>query len=142
VVILYYLSIAETYLAENNYEEALATVANIYEKFEIIEGQVIELMGLQTYIHWLQQLDANNLSIYALPENELYYLMNFVETYTGRGTVFANNILCGLYGICIDEVRDEENEVRGNEAESRKQKVKKTLTLLLAYNLTVLKALT
>ena len=134
------LSIAETYLAENNYEKALATVANIYEKFEITEEQVIELKGLQTYTHWLQQLDANNLSIYSLPENELYYLMNFVETYTGRGTVFANNILCGLYGICEDEVSGERYEVRGEEAESRKQKAESeessyALTILQSYGL-------
>jgi hypothetical protein len=30
-------------------------------------------------------------------------LINFVKTNTGRGVVFANNILCELYGICIED---------------------------------------
>jgi len=30
-------------------------------------------------------------------------LVNYVETNTGRGTVFANNILCGLHGICLED---------------------------------------
>ena len=42
--------------------------------------------------------------------------MHFVETHIGCGVVFANNILCELYGICIeDAVRGTRYEVRGND---------------------------
>jgi hypothetical protein len=98
-----YLSITETYLAENNFSEALTSVAQMHEKFKLTEEQVHELVSLQIYVHWLQQLAEKGENIYNLPENEIEYLVNYVETNSGRGVVFANNILCGLYGICIEE---------------------------------------
>ena len=97
------LSIAETYLAENNFAAASSTLSTIYEKFSLSEEQVSELTSLQIYIRWLQQLDEKGETIYKLPENEIEYLVNYVETYSGRGVVFANNILCGLYGICLEK---------------------------------------
>ncbi|MCL2435805.1 MAG: T9SS type A sorting domain-containing protein, partial [Lentimicrobiaceae bacterium] len=112
------LSITETYLAENNYEEALATLANMYNQFEVAEEQVMELNGLEIYAHWLQQLENEEKSIYALSERELDYLVNYVKINTGRGKVFANNILCALYNICIeDEVGGEQYTVSGNDDE-------------------------
>jgi hypothetical protein len=97
------LSIVETYLAENNYSEALATLARIYEKFKLTEEQVNELTGLQIYVLWLQQLENEGKNIYELSEKELDYLVNFVTTNTGRGAVFANIILCELYGVCVED---------------------------------------
>ena len=153
----YNLRIGQQFLDKNSSQTD--SIVHIADTSVVIIKGALQVTGLQTYIHWLQQLDANNLSIYALPENELYYLMNFVETYTGRGTVFANNILCGLYGICEDEVRGErygvrgeevrgeENEVsgkryevRGEEAESRREKAESeensyAPTLLQSYGL-------
>jgi len=111
------LSITETYLAENNYEEALATLANMYNQFEVAEEQLLELRGMETYIHWLQQLKEEEKTIYNLPDNEIKHLANYVETNTGRGKVFANNILCALYGICLEEVGGERYEVGGDEDE-------------------------
>ena len=98
-----YLSIVETYLAESNFNESLATVEKIYGQFELTKEQVNELTGLQIYTDWLQQLEKEGNNIYKLSENELEYLVNFVKTNTGRGVVFANNILCELYGICIED---------------------------------------
>jgi len=105
------LSIAETYLAEVNYKEALATIANMYALFELKGEQadvwtierVDELMSLEIYIKWLQQLEEKSETIFNLPENEIDFLIKFIETNTGRGVVFANNILCGLYNICIEK---------------------------------------
>ena len=97
------LSIVETYLAESNYREALVTLAKIYEKFKLTEAQVNELSGLRTYILWLQQLENEGNNIYKLSEKELDYLINFVKNNTGRGVVFANNILCEVYGICVED---------------------------------------
>ena len=111
------LSITETYLAENNYEEALATLANMYKQFEISEEQLLELKGLETYTRWLQQLENERKNIYELSDKELDYLANYVETNTGRGSVFAHNILCALYGICPEEVGGERYEVGGDEDE-------------------------
>jgi len=108
------LSIVETYLAENNYREALTTLYRMYEQFEMNEEQIEELNGLQTYIHWLQQLEEAGNSIYKLSENDLHYLVNYVETNTGRGTVFAHNILCGLYGICIEEAEGGRQKAEGS----------------------------
>jgi len=101
------LSIAETYFAENNYGEASATLANMYEQFEITEEQVMELRGLEIYAHWLQQLEDEGQNIYELSESGLDYLVNYVETNSGRGKVFANNILCELYGICMEDANPE-----------------------------------
>ncbi|MCL2434801.1 MAG: T9SS type A sorting domain-containing protein, partial [Lentimicrobiaceae bacterium] len=112
------LSITETYLAENNYEEALATLANMYKQFEISEEQLLELKGLETYTRWLQQLENEEKTIYNLPDYEIKHLVNYVETNTGRGRVFANNILCVLYSICIEEeVGGMWYEVSGDEDE-------------------------
>jgi hypothetical protein len=97
------LSIIETYLAEKNYDEAFAGLYAIYEQFELSSEQVNEITSLQVYIRWLKQLEENDVSIYQLPENEIAYLVNYVEAHSGRGTVFANNILCVLYGICIED---------------------------------------
>jgi hypothetical protein len=97
-----YLSITETYLAENNFNQAFATTTQMFDKFELSEEQVSELSSLQLYTRWLQQLDEKGETIYKLPENEIEYLVNYVETRSGRGVVFANNILCGLYGICLE----------------------------------------
>jgi hypothetical protein len=121
------LSIAETYLAENNFSDAQSTLSTIYEKFALSEEQISELLSLQIYIRWLQQLDENGESIYKLPENEIEYLVNFVETWpaashNGRGVVFANNILCGLYGICIEDA-----ECRKQNAEGSNEVVNKDL---------------
>jgi len=57
---------------------------------------------LKTYIHWLQQLEDKKNSIYKLSESEIEYLINFIKTDSGRGVVFAHNILCELYGICLE----------------------------------------
>jgi len=88
------LSIVETYLAESNYSEAQVVLSSMYEQFEVTSEQVNELTGLQEYVFWLQQLEAAGGSIYKLNEREIVYLINYVETNTGRGVVFANNILC------------------------------------------------
>ena len=98
-----HLSIVETYLAESRYEEALATLATMYHQFEISEEQILELQGMATYINWLQRLEAEENTIYSLSDNEIEYLVNYVETNTGRGTVFAKNILCVLYDICLED---------------------------------------
>ncbi|MCL2436031.1 MAG: T9SS type A sorting domain-containing protein, partial [Lentimicrobiaceae bacterium] len=111
------LSITETYLAENNYREALSTLAKMYTQFEVTEEQLLELQGMETYIHWLQQLKEEEKTIYNLPDNEIKHLANYVETNTGRGRVFAHNILCVLYGICIEEEVGERYEVGGDEDE-------------------------
>jgi len=116
-------SIAETYMAENNYMEALATLVKMYDQFELTEEQANELTGLEIYILWLQQLENEQKSIYKLSERELDYLVNYVETHTGRGTVFANNILCELYGICIEE----EAEGGMQKAESNEDEVMRRL---------------
>ncbi|MCL2289989.1 MAG: S8 family peptidase [Bacteroidetes bacterium] len=98
-----YLSIIETYLAESNYEEALVTLAKMHKLFEVSEEQTLELKGLEFYTHWLQKIEREGSSIYTLSKIELEYLTKYVETNTGRGTVFANNILCELYRICMEE---------------------------------------
>jgi len=98
-----YLSIAETFLAENNYREALATLTQLHEKFKLTEEQVSEITALRIYTHWLQQLEEQGNSIYTLSENEIEYLVNYAETHSGRGVIFAKNILCGLYGVCLEE---------------------------------------
>jgi len=112
------LSIAETYLAEGNFAAASSTLSTIYEKFTLTEEQASELMSLQIYVRWLQQLEEKGETIYKLPENEIEYLVNYVETRSGRGVVFANNILCGLYGICKDNyelrISNYENEMENN----------------------------
>jgi len=89
-------------MAESNYREALATLNSMYNQFELTEEQENELAGLQEYIHFLQQLENEENNIYELSESKLAYLENYVQTHTGRGVVFANNILCELYGICIE----------------------------------------
>jgi hypothetical protein len=127
------LCITESYMAENQFGEALASLNQIYEQFELTEEQNAELKGLKTYIHWLQQLEEKGKTIYALSEDEVMYLVNYVETNTGRGRVFANNILCGLYDICIEEESGEEGESRKQKAESDQE----NLTLLRSYALTV-----
>jgi len=105
-----YLSIVETYLKENNYRKAMTTLIGMYERFEITAEQTIELNDLGIYIHWLLRLEEDENNIYALSSNELGYLINYVETHTGRGTVFAKNIICELYEICIE---DEEEAANG-----------------------------
>ena len=97
------LDIIETFLAESNFHEALTTLAKMYEQFKVTEAQTAELKGLETYVLWLQQLENEQNNIYELSEKELDYLVNFVKTNTGRGTVFAHNILCELYNICIED---------------------------------------
>jgi len=113
-----YLSIAETYLAESNYNEALATLAKIYAQFEVTEEQILELKGFETYIHWLQQLDEKGENIYTLFDEEIKHLVNYVETHTGRGTMFAKNILCKLYRICIEEAEGGKQKAEGADDET------------------------
>jgi hypothetical protein len=96
----------------------------VYEQFKVTEEQKSELKGLETYIHWLQQLHETGKNIYELTDNEVGYLINYVEANAGRGTVFANNILCELYGICLDAVGGERGAVSDDEAEGRMQKAK------------------
>jgi hypothetical protein len=110
---------SKTFLAENNFEEATAVVIQMYDKFELTGEQMDELASLRVYIRWLQQLDENGETIYKLPESEIEYLVNYVETRSGRGKVFANNILCELYGICIEnyELRITNYEMEGEQDE-------------------------
>ena len=103
-----YLSITETHLAESNYAEALATLARIYNQFEIAEEQLLELQGLGTYINWLQQLEKEEMSIYTLSPQKIDELVKYIETNTGRGAVFVSNILCDLYDICIEKEENPE----------------------------------
>lgn len=98
-----YLCIVETYLAEKNFDEAFAILSKIYKQFELTEKQVFELKGLELYVNWLRELEATNKNIYELSEAELLYLVNYVKTNMGRGTVFAKNILCELYEICFED---------------------------------------
>jgi uncharacterized protein YfbU (UPF0304 family) len=123
-----YLSITETYMTEQNYKEALITVEKMYQQFELTEEQMNELTSLQEFIQQLWQWEEEEQSIYTLSENEIAYLVNFVATNTGRGTVFAFNILCELYGICIEGTRRTGNEEGNNE---------NNLTVLRSYTLPV-----
>jgi hypothetical protein len=98
-----YLAIVETYLAENDYNQALTILENMYSQFEVTPEDEMELEGLETYIDWLQRLDGKGINIYELPTQEVDYLINYVNANSGRGAVFANIILCELYEICIEE---------------------------------------
>ena len=98
-----YLSIIETYLRENDFNEALNTIGQMVKLFDLTEYGEDELNGLQIYIQWLQQLYNNDKNIYELTNNEIDTLVKYVETNVGRGVVFANNILCMLYNICLEE---------------------------------------
>jgi len=125
-----YLSITETYLAENNFTEALTTLYQIYKQFEITEDQIAELQGLEFYTHWLQQLEKEQNNIYNLSEREINYLLNYVKTHTGRGVVFANNILCELYGIRLEEkgeVRKEKGEKENGENHDKQLNLRKSV---------------
>ena len=118
-----YLSVVETYLAENNFDKALETLAKMYEKFELTSEQVNEVTSLQVYVYWLQQLEKEGKNIYELSEKELDYLINYVTDNTGRGVVFAHNILCELYDICIEtESRKQKaEEEKGEEAKGEEE---------------------
>jgi hypothetical protein len=102
-----YLSIVETYIAENNFGEARAAIERMYNLFDISDEQNAELSGLRIYINWRQELSENDNNIYSLSEKEVEYLLHYVEINLGRGVVFVKNILCALYDICSeDEVFD------------------------------------
>jgi len=132
-----YISLVEAFLAERNYSEVLTTIATIYEKFKITEEQVFELSGLQTYTHWLQQLENTEKNIFRLSEKEIEYLVNFVKVGTGRGVVFANNILCALYNICLEEENGGENTDGGIQKVENDEEGEYSngLTLLQSYAL-------
>jgi hypothetical protein len=98
-----YLSIMETFLAENKYDEALEILKNMYSQFAVTPEHEMELEGLEIYVEWLQQLEKDDKNIYELSKQELDYLIDYVKYNTGRGVVFANIILCRLYNICIEE---------------------------------------
>jgi len=104
-------------MAETNYREALATLNSMYHQFELTEEQENELAGLQEYIHFLQQIENEETNIYELSETKLAYLENYIQTHTGRGVVFANNILCELYGICIEATEAEPQSNKATEVE-------------------------
>jgi len=108
-----YLSIIESYLAENNYRAALSTLNNMSVRFKLIEEEKLELEALQTYIQWRQQLHETGKNIYELTEREVLYLLNYVKNNIGRGVVFAKNILCVLYNICIEEEGESVNMAIG-----------------------------
>jgi len=112
-----YLGLTETYLSERDYSEAMVTLSKMYERFEVTEEQVIELKGLETYTLWLQQLEKEERSIYKLSDKEIAYLVNFVATNTGRGAVFAKNILCALYNICPEKAELPEFSIPQNQIE-------------------------
>ena len=97
------LNLVETYLAEDNYKEALITLASMYQLFKVTEEDILELQGLEIYIKWLQQLANEEKTIYMLSPKEVDELVKYVETHQGRGVVFAKNILCVLYDVCMDE---------------------------------------
>ena len=117
------LSIVETYMAESSYATALSSLSKVYEQFEITKAQSTELKGLETYIHWLQQLEDKKNNIYKLPESEIEYLINFVKADSGRGVVFAHNILCELYEICLEkDAEGGEQKAGSNEEEINQRK--------------------
>jgi len=98
-----YLSIMESYLAEGNHKGALATLTSMYQLFKLTEENIMELQGLETYIKWLQQLANEEKTIYMLSSKEVDELVKYVEANIGRGVVFANNILCVLYDVCLEK---------------------------------------
>jgi nitrous oxidase accessory protein NosD len=105
------LCIVETYLAENNkFGEALTSLSKMVNQFELDEEQIFELKGLEIYIHWLQQLEEREKTIYSLPEEDIMQLVNYVETNTGCGVAFAKGILCGVYDICLEEKSGDKGE--------------------------------
>jgi len=98
-----YLSIAETYLAEGNYTDALSMYLKIKNKFVLTLKQEKELEGMQIYMLWLQQLENEGKTIYELTENDLLFLIDFVSLNSGRGATYAKLLLCELYEICLED---------------------------------------
>ena len=96
------LSIVETYLAENNFKEALSSVTSMYQLFEVTEEDIMELLSMETYIKWLQQLANDGKNIYMLSPQEVDELVKYVDTHIGRSVVYAKNILCVLYDVCFE----------------------------------------
>jgi len=95
---------AENEVYKNSYEN-LYIAQQFLDKnsSQSTKEHIAELTGLETYINWLQQLEQAGKTIYKLSEKELDYLIAYTETNIGRGVVFAQNILCELYRICIEE---------------------------------------
>ena len=90
------------------------------------------------------QLEETENNIYTLSENEINYLIHYVETHTGRGRAFANIILCELYEVCIEE---EEEEGRKGKEEGRKEGEESSIepvinNILQVYDKTLLDKIT
>ncbi|MDR1113140.1 MAG: hypothetical protein LBL18_05220, partial [Bacteroidales bacterium] len=99
------LSVAEGYIEENNFDAALETVYDLTQAFpKFTEEQEKEIVGFKDYIDCRRNLYSTQKSIYALDGAGIDRLISFAEAHTGRGRVLAHNILCELYGICLEDI--------------------------------------
>ncbi|MDR1113194.1 MAG: zinc-dependent metalloprotease [Bacteroidales bacterium] len=99
------LSVAEGYIEENSFDKAHEVIYDLTQAFpKYTEEQEKEISDFKDYIDWRNRLYNNNKSIYVLDSADLDWLISFVKNHTGRGRVLAHNILCELYGICLEEI--------------------------------------
>jgi hypothetical protein len=111
-----YFFAAETCLQEENYKNAFSILQDyisINEK-RLSKLTAIEIEHYCNYLSWLQKLSGSKRNIYQLEKSDLSDLKAYVENSIGRGRILAHNILCGLYGICIEDGEDGANGSGGS----------------------------
>lgn len=100
-----YFTIAEGYIEENDFENAYNTMYDLsLNYYKLTEEQQMEIDDFEEYIAFMENLFVSDSSnIYQLTESKIENLIDYTNSHIGRGKLLAQNILCVLYDICMEE---------------------------------------
>jgi len=97
-----YYSLAESFLATNDFTTAKFYLNQIPTQFNLTDEQYAEYNNFVDYINFRESIALKGKNIMQLEGSELDQLRQIADLYLGKASVMAQNILCFGYQICYD----------------------------------------
>jgi hypothetical protein len=125
-----YYSLAESFLATNDFTTAESYLSQIPTQFNLTDEQYAEYTNFADYINFRESIAINGKNIMQLEGSELEQLQQIADLYLGKASVMAQNILCFGYQICYDN----SNPLEYTHLKFSKPKISASQILNEAYN--------
>ena len=125
-----YYSLAESFLASNDFTTAESYLSQIPTQFNLTDEQYAEYTNFVDYINFRESIAINGKNIMQLEGSELEQLQQIADLYLGKASVMAQNILCFGYQICYDN----SNPLEYTHLKFSKPKISASQILNEAYN--------
>jgi hypothetical protein len=116
-----YFAVAQSYIESNRFQDATNLLYDLSQLLDVKrEADLLdEIDFFNGYIHFREDIFNQGKDLFHLTKDDLLFLMHYAVDYAGKPRVAACNILCSIYGICMNEKEPKEKSLSKPNTASR-----------------------